>query len=147
MPPLLLAVSPSFPTIGTIMHELIPVAGVLFAIYTRWEVKNNGETQRLKDAIKHLETICNQHALLHQSHQTERERLVDVNNLWKKTIEDRLNNVDNLVNEVQLLKARMESQNEQIKSIKEKVTELNVTVKESNKEILDMVKKLYAKGV
>jgi predicted nucleic acid-binding Zn-ribbon protein len=131
-------------TIGSLFKELLPYAALLYSFYNNYQAKNNSASQKVADAIKHLESVTNNHTIMHTAHQQERERLVDLNNQWKSNIEAKLNNVDNLVGEVQHMKARLDTQYEQITNLKERIKELSDNVKETNKELKDTNRELVA---
>jgi hypothetical protein len=139
-------------TIGEIIKELTPYLGIMLTAWLWYNTKydknakekddnNDKRHNDHTDCIKKIQVDINQHTLLHTSHQQEREKLVGLNDQRLNHIETKLNQFDNVYNEVQSLKMKVEQYIVKMDTLIDTIKESKAEQKESIKELKELINK------
>ncbi|UOR05875.1 hypothetical protein MUN82_01955 [Hymenobacter aerilatus] len=103
-------------------------------------------SKQYSNRIKTLESQAVSHENRFTQMQLQHENAVDANKKDVSRLEQRVSQVDQVLQKVQQLEIRLEAQNSQIAMIKERVDDVKRAVEKSNNDIIELIKSHNAKN-
>jgi uncharacterized coiled-coil protein SlyX len=123
---------------------IISLIALSFTIYTHFKKESKEDTKLFDDDFRSLKVKVADQAILLQGHQSEREHLVDKNNIRMTYLEDRVAKIDQssyqISERIGKMEIRQEMQTSTIDGMSKSIEELKCSVRDHQKELIDLIK-------